>query len=357
MRKNLITAGGLCLIPLLGCQQPPPTVEVTHRMPVDATEVVTGSVERTITATGTLRAVEVVNIENEVPGSIYIANDTTGQRLVEGSVVNVGDTIARITGEDARLHARIESTRLTLANAENELKRLQDLYEDNLIAESDLRNQEVQYENALFQYDQSKLNAAKSTIVTPISGTILNLARDNDQLPIADGMKVNQGFRVAVVAPLHELVADVHLIGPELSRVSVGQDVRISHYAYDDRTAMGTIRHLSPTLDRQTHTFRVEVLIDNADGWLRPGMYCEVNIIINARNNVPVIPRTAITRRSGNQVAFKVDGQRAREQSLIIGLGNDEVIEIIEGLEVGDRVITQGLETIYDGTQIRVTGS
>ena len=272
--------------------------------------------------------------------------------------VSAGDVVARVTGEDARLHARLETTRQALQAAQAHLARRRELHAANLAHEEELQQAEERYETALFNFERSTLDAAKATLTTPINGTILRLARDNHNRPQADGQLVRAGFVVAEIAPLDELIADIDLIGPELGRVEVGLAARIRHYAFDDTLFPGEVIRLSPVLDPVKHTFRAEVTVDNAERLLRPGMFVEVVIVIEQRQDVLVVPREAVANRAGKTVVFALDGQqRVSRRDVRLGLGDDDKVQVMEGVAVGDRVAVRGLETLIDGNRIRIVGS
>lgn len=350
--------GFLLFLPLLaaGCGGTPPDVEVEFRIPVEVESIVSDNVERIIAATGTLRPRSLATLNSEVPGFLYVSRSTTGARLAEGDNVTVGQAIAEITGEDARLHAGIESKRIALENTKTELDRRHNLFEQGLIAETELRQQEVAHESALLDYERSKLNASKSKLSSPIGGVVLTLARNNDNLPVADGQLIAPGFKVAEVAPLGELIADVDLVGPELSQVEVGMEVRVRHFAYKEPNT-GQVLRIAPKLDPQTHTFRIEVQVDNENDRFRPGMFVETNIIAAKRAEVPVVPREAVTRRGDASVVFVVNGQRVDRRTVRLGLSDADKYEVVDGIDIEDQVVVRGLETLTDGTRIRIIGS
>ena len=342
---------------LLGCGAPSDTGEVEFRIPVEVVEIGTGDVEDLVLTTGTLRPPEVVTLNIEAPGYLQIGRDAAGERLVEGAQVTQGQTIAQVTGEDARLHARIESTRSTLSNASAELERRRELFEGGLVAEEELRQSEVAYENALYEFERSKLNASKATLVTPIDGVLLTLARNAAGMPLADGQLVAPGFQVARIAALDPLIADVDLVGPELAKVRPGLDVRVRHYAFAAARLTGKVLRLAPEMNATTHTFRAEVAVDNEAQLLRPGMFVEVTIIAEQRLEVPVAPRESVASRAGKSVVFVLDGQRVSRREVALGLGDDAVVEVVDGLAAGDRIVVRGLETLTDGTRVRVVDS
>ncbi len=359
MKYPTLFAAALCslLLALSGCGAGPSNTEVEFRIPVEVDAVTTDTVEDRIVTTGTLRAPEGVVLNVETPGFLVLGRDAGGRRLAEGSEVKKGQLIAEITGEDARLAARLDATRRHLETAEAEMKRRQRLFEEELIAEEDVRRTEAAYQDALHDFETSQRTADKTRISTPISGVILKLARDATGLPVADGQMVSLGFEVAQIAPLSRLIADIDLVGPELARVRPGQLVRARHYAFEGITIEGRILRLAPSVDPRTHTFRAEVDIDNSQRMLRPGMFVEVSIIVERRSDVTVVPREAVTQRAGRSVVFVLDGQRVVRRNVSLGLGDDDQVEVLEGVEPGDRIVVRGLETLTDQTRVRVVSA
>ena len=339
------------------CAPPPGNVQVEFRIPVEAAEVENGTVEDLVLATGTVRAREIVTLNIETPGRLQVGRDADGLRLAEGSAVRSGQVVARVTGEDARLHAGLESSRRSLEAAEAQLRRRRDLFEEKLASEEELHDMEERVAIARLTYERSVLNAAKAELATPIDGTILRLARNDNGAPMADGQLVNVGFALAQIAPLDELIADIDLIGPELARVRPGLGARIRHYAFEDAGLRGEVVRLSPTMDPVKHTFRAEVLVGNEAMLLRPGMFVEVAVVVERRADVRVVPREAVAKRGGKNVVFLLDGQRVSRRDVALGLGDDEQVQILDGLAIGDRIVVRGLETLTDGARIRVIGA
>ena len=345
------------LVPLIACDGVVTTPPVEFRIPVEVEDVVTGTVEDRIVTTGTLRTRESVILNIEIPGFLALGLDADGNRLTEGSTVAVDQLIAQTTGEDARLASRLDATREQLQATKQELTRRQQLYERKLIAEEDVARARASYENALHDYEMSQRTSERARITTPIAGVVLQLARDQNGLPVADGQKVNQGFEVARIAPTDRLIADVDLVGPELARVRTGQIVRIRHYAFEDVVMEGTILRLSPTMDPGTHSFRAEVEVDNSSALLRPGMFVQAAIIAARHDDIAIVPREAVTQRAGHNVVFVIDGQRAVRRNISLGLTDDDKIEVRDGVKPGERIVVRGLETLTDGTRVRVISS
>ena len=341
---------------VVGCGPGAGDDEVEFRVPVAVEEVTLGTVEDTIVTTGTLRAAELVTLTVESVGVLEIGRAASGRQLAEGDRVHKGEVIARITGEDVRLAARTAATRQRFEAAERDLEATAQLHGQGLITDTQLETAETAYEEARLEFDRSRHTELRNNLVTPLDGVILRLARDSQGQPIASGQLVTPGLAVAQVAPTEMLVADVDVVGPDVARIHVGQTARARHMAWPDKSFGGRVIRLAPTIDTVTRALRSEVEVDNAEGLLRPGMFVEVTVVGELREGVPVVPREAITDRGGKRVVFVLTGQRVARRDVSLGLGDDERVEIRDGVSEGERVVVRGLETLTDQTRVRVTG-
>jgi membrane fusion protein (multidrug efflux system) len=342
---------------LAGCGAGNSVDEVEFLVPVSVSDVGTADVEDRIVATGTLRASRMVSLEVETGGVLEFAKNSEGRRFGEGDRVKAGDIIARITGEDVRLAARTGANLQRFETARDEYESTKELYEEGFRSKSELLTAKSSLEEARVEYERS-LNAEKrSQLTTPIDGVILRLGRDreNQNQPLAGGQFVKPGFEVVRVAPTDHLIADVDLVGQDVARVTKGLPVRVRHYAWEGEYFSGKVIRLAPMIDPTTRALRAEVEVKNPDGRLRPGMFVEVAILKEQRKGVPVVPREAVTDRGGKWVVFVLKGQRVAMKEVVLGLGNDDIVEIRDGLAVGERVVTRGLETLTDQTRVRVT--
>src|SRR5262245_2650863 len=252
---------------------------IEFRVPVFVREVATGAVEDRIVATGTLRAPETVALRADTAGELQIGRDGAGHRLAEGDRVQKGQTIAEITGEEVRLQARSEATTQRYEAALRDFESKQRLFDDGLLSEQEYRQVKTALTEAQVERDQSRLTESRSRLTTPIAGVLLRLGRDEQGRPLADGQLIKQGFEVAQIAPLGNLVADVDLVGPDVARVREGLLTRVRHDAGDAETFEGRVVRLAPAIDSVTRTLRAEVAVSNREGRLRPGMFVEVTMV------------------------------------------------------------------------------
>jgi RND family efflux transporter MFP subunit len=359
MSKRFATLAVLAIAAaaIVACTPPPSDQEIEFRVPVFVREVGTGTVEDRIVATGTLRAPETVALRADTAGALMIARNAAGRRLTEGDRVEAGQTIAEITGEEVRIAARTEATTQRYESALRDWESKKKLYEDGLLSEQEFRQVTTTLADARLELQQSQLTENRSKLITPISGVILHLGRDEQGQRLADGQLVNQGYEVAQVAPTGSLIAEVDLVGPDVARVREGLRCRVRHHAWEEESFDGRLLRLAPTLDPVTRTLRAEVSVSNRESRLRPGMFVEVTMIAERREDVPVIPREALAERGGRKVVFVLRGQKVNRREVVAGLGDDEIVEIRSGVEAGERIVVRGLETLTDGTRVQVSGS
>lgn len=351
----LLYAGGVLLVG--ACSEAVDTPKMELRMPVEVAQVDTGLVEDVVETSGILRTREGVTIAIETPGRLQVGRNRDGDRLREGAVVEAGQVVARVLGEEARLHARVVATRRSLYVAAAELRRQRELSEARLVSQQALQQAEGVFQNALHEYRVSSLSAAKATLTTPIDGTVLHLAREQDGMPLADGQQVRPGFVVAVIAPLDSLIAEIQLMGPDLRRVGPGLEARIGHYAFPDVVLTGRVERVLPQVDPHWQTVQAEILVANERRILQPGMFVEVVIVVERREDVMLVPRTAVVERSGRDVVFMLDGQRVSKRTVHVGLADHERVEVLKGLRTGDTIVERGLMNLVDGARVRVLGT
>lgn len=354
MSINNVRLVSLLLIVLIsGCQPQGGTSAVEFKVPVTVAKVGVATVEDVILTTGTVRAPEVISLTVRNSGLLQITSQKTGQ-FSEGDFVKSGEIIATITGEEARLALKEQLVVQKLEETKKELEATSKLFENNLVSASVNEKAKTAYESAKLEYELSLHNENSNKIISPINGTILKLARNEGQL-MANGQLVHAGQVIAEVASLESVIVDIDLVGKDISRVNPGLTARTSYFAWKELEFPGRVLRLSPTIDERTRSLKAEVEVSNLDFSLKPGMFVEVTLIVEKRENVPVVPRRSLTKRGGRRVVFVVNGLRVEQREVELGLGDDLNVEIRSGLMVGEKVVVLGLEALTDRMPVRVT--
>jgi membrane fusion protein (multidrug efflux system) len=335
---------------LSGCggQTEQRTVDLT--VPVTVQAVRLDTMEATVGATGTLRSSKEARIQTEVEGILRFVARDGGERPAEGMRVTRNQEIARLVNRELEVNARVESRALAKSAAKRTLREQEVLVERKLGTERDLDEARRALAEAESNYEDALVQIAKTTIRTPIAGFLTGLA------DITDGTLVEARTTIATVMDYSRVLVELKIPNAYISSVSPGQIVRMENYALPNRLFRGTIKVVDPAIDPTTRTFRVVGAVKNPDLMLRPGMFVKAEIVTESHENVVVIPRRFVLTRQNRKVVFVEEEGRAQMRNVEFGLEGSEQVEILEGLEPGERLITSNYETLRPRTRVRVTG-
>ncbi len=273
-----------------------------------------------------------------------IAPQTAGR--ISRILVDVGDNVKKgqvVAEMDQTQLAQIE---LQLKNNETEYNRLKELYEVGGLSKSDLDAIEMAYYVSKTQYNNLKENA---TLVSPINGVIT--ARNYDA-----------GDMYAMSAPIYtveQIVPVKLLVGiseTDYTKVKKGDSVEITADALPGQTFNGKVRKIYPTVDPATRTFTVEVVIDNGNSVLRPGMFARAKVNFGMNNSV-VIPDVAVVKQQGSGERFVYvlnEDNTVTYQKVVLGRRMGAEYEVLEGLSDGAKVVTGGMIRLKDGIKVIV---
>jgi membrane fusion protein (multidrug efflux system) len=286
---------------------------------------------RSLTAVGSVSAVQDVMVTTEVPGQIKAIRFESGDRVAAGDVLVILDD-------------SIDAAELAGLRAAKRLADLQYARADKLRRERTMS--EAQYDEAAARRSEADALVAakaahveKKTIRAPIDGT-LGLRR------VDLGDYLAPGAEIVSLQSLDTVFVDYRLPERELARVKVGQDIGIRVQAYPDREFTGRIASIDPAIDVATRMVRIRARLPNEQGLLRPGMFAEVNTREDTVNEVLVVPNTAITYSPyGNSVYLVVDGDgqlKVSRRPVSTGEVRDGMVAIVGGLAAGDRVVAVG---------------
>jgi Cu(I)/Ag(I) efflux system membrane fusion protein len=153
---------------------------------------------------------------------------------------------------------------------------------------------------------------------------------------------------VTLVPPALEVLVNVE--EAHLGQVAEGQTVKLQVAAFPGQTFNGKIASISPTLDNKSRTAAVHIRPDDPEAHLRAGMFAQLSIITAHKRNALLVPNTALlTDGDRPQVVAIGAANTTRRQPVRLGLHDDNVTEVLNGVGEGELVATSGLETLHDG--------
>ena len=281
----------------------------------------------------TVQAFAVNNIAPQSGGRIQKINVEVGDYVGKGQILAEMDRV------------QLDQAKLRLSNAETELGRLKQLYEQGGLAQSDYEAAELNYNVSKSTYD----NLVENTILrSPITGVVTARYYDRgDMYGMASPI-----FTVQQITPVKILVG---ISEGDYTKVSKGDKVTLSVDALPGKTFSGTIKRIYPTIDPMTHTVNVEVQVPNTDRQLRPGMYAKVTVTFGHNRSI-VVPDAAVVRLqgSGQRNVFVVEDGIAVQKEVSLGRHFDGQYEILSGLEEGEQVVVKGGSALRNGAQVEV---
>jgi membrane fusion protein (multidrug efflux system) len=265
----------------------------------------------------------------------------------EGDAVQPGQLLARLDGD--RLRLTLAQTDANLRKLERDYTRTLELAEKGLVPKSTAENTKYDLDALRAAYASAKLELNYTEIRAPIKGVI-------SMRNVKVGNTIMPNDPTFTVTDLDPLVAYVHVPEKEFRKIAPGQNAEVVVDALGAERFVGSISRISPTVDPQTGTFRARVEVPDPSRRLKPGMFARVNIVYERRRDALQLPRSAILDVDGGQSVFVVAGDKAEQRPIRTGLSNGGWIEVVEGLQGSEQVVTVGQAGLKTGTQVKIVG-
>lgn len=295
----------------------------------------------TLQALGTAKANESVMITPQESDVITSLNFSDGQRVETGTV------LAQLNSNEQK--ARLNELNINLAEAERQLKRIQNLVLSNSTSAQLLDEQQARVKALIAQREVAQENLNKTFITAPFSGK-LGLRQ------VSLGAYVKPGDVLTTLDDIKTIKVDFSISERHLPSVNEGQTVFAESVAYPGVQFEGTITNVNSRIDPATRSFSIRTKIDNAAEQLRPGMLLTITLQKRVLNTL-VIDEKALVPDHEDQFVFKVVDGKAVKTKVIIGVRRPGKVQILEGVAIGDEVVVQGTLRIRDGSELRVLNS
>lgn len=361
----------LALSLLHGCgtghSQTPSASAATAAVPVAVAAVRLAPIAASYAGTAALEADHETDVVAKT-GGVLLHID-----IEEGDTVRAGQLLAELDGAQARL--AVDEADATLKKLRSNFARSQELYQRKLLSQKDYDQLRYDLEAQQAVYRQKLLALSWTRITAPIGGVISRRMVKRGNL-----IQTNQAlFHIVDMRPL---LAVLHVPERELGRLQPGQPAHLAVDALGRHDFIGDVLRIAPVVDAASGTFRVTCEFDHDGGVLRPGMFARIAIIYDQRRNALVIPRSAVVEEDGRSAVYVVVHRAARAQAprmpgqrgparaaepppaapvemvrrvlIRTGYGDGDSIEVLAGLERGDRVVTLGQNNLRDGTVVTV---
>jgi membrane fusion protein, multidrug efflux system len=334
----------------ISCRNQNQNYNADIEIPVSVQDIIPRSIEEYVNTSGTAFPIGQMYVKSEITANYFLEkNPRTGKQWQLNDRVKTGDLIARLEDQEYINSLKLETTQLNLELTESELKKQESLYEKGGVTLKDLKTAGINNANAKTSVETAKIQMARTRIISPIEGVIVDLPY------YTQGTRVNSGSNIVQIMDYQMMYMNVQLPEKYIAVIKPGQGVKLTNYTIPKDTIIGNITQLSPAINADTRTFAGNILIHNPNYLLRPGMFVKADIVVNHKDAVIVIPKSIILSRQRGKTVFVVDRTGAASERLVhTGLENLTEVEILDGLSRNDRVVTAGFETLSTRSKVKI---
>ncbi|EGR8988597.1 MexE family multidrug efflux RND transporter periplasmic adaptor subunit [Vibrio vulnificus] len=316
---------------------------------------------------GRVEAVEDTNITAQVSGYLKARHFEEGQLVEKGALL--------YTIEPSSFEAQVASAKASLAQAKASLKKAEldhqrgkNLLPRGSISQSEfdaltagLLGAQAQLEAANAQLKLADVNLSYTQIRAPFSGRI-----SDSKVSTGDLVSPSSGILTTLVSldPIHtafsisereRLALGIERIKGDGSTPSAGVEVQLQLENGKEYPHLGRLDYLGNRIDTKTGTIALRAVVENPDHQLLPGQHIKVNLREKQAKSVVVVPRRAVqTDLEGHFVMVMTPGEVAERRNVSLGAQVEQGVVIRQGLTQDDVVITQGLQRVRNGMQVRV---
>ena len=300
-----------------------------------------------LSAVGSVSPVQGAMISSELPGTVAQVG------FESGAVVKKGDLLVRLdtSPEEAQLHSADADTELARADAE----RARDLATRKVISRAELDAAESKFKQKSAMTDNMRAIIAKKTIHAPFDGIagirVVNV-----------GQTVKEGDHVVPLQSLDPVYVDFALPQQRLADLSKGLEVDMRTDAFPGRVFHGTLTAINSAVDVATRNVSLQATLPNPDHVLRPGMFAKVDVVLPAKEQVLVIPATAIAYAPYGDSVFVIEKKKdektkremqvIRQQFIRTGETRGDFVTVTNGLKGGETIVGSGVFKLRNGMPV-----
>lgn len=407
MKKRIILTMVVLFVPLLvisGCKTKE-TVKPEIYKNVKVTPVQKSSIAIEDEFAGEITAIEQVGVVPKAPGKVSQIFADVGTKVEKGSVLfklDPSDAIAQLNQANASVElarvslsrakgsgysqsliqaqTAVDQTKLAYDDAKSNYENNKVLYDEGAVSQHDFESIKNKTENAKVQYDtavknldllkkglgpdsvqtaQAQLEQAEAslqlaqtqynnlTVTSPIAGVV---AKKNINI----GEAVSSASPAFIVSNTGTLFSELNIPEKLVNKITLGQKLSVAVQTPEEKIIMGEVTNISPIVDEKTRKCDVKVILKDAGNDVRPGMFAKVRLTTEEKKDILTIPNEAVVSEKGLQFVYIVKNGKVSKCPIKIGLANDKITEVVDGLALGDNVILEGQSFLSDGEKVNM---
>ncbi len=322
-----------------GSEGGPPAVAFAAQAVVVAAKV--QAVSETLSLVGTVAANEMVEIKSETEGTVEKVSFTEGQPVKEGDLLlQLDETKFAATANEAEANFK-----LSQANHE----RSKQLFRDKLISQQEFDQIAAQFQANQADLDLKRRQLKDAKIRAPFEGVISSRS-------ISRGQVIGKNTTLTWVVDLDPVKVEFSVPERYVGQVRVGQKIEVTVAAYPGRTYSGEVFFVAPFIEPATRTALVKAMIPNEKHELKPGMFANLDLTLQLKEQAIVIPESSVLASGDGNVIYVIDAQdTAQIRPVKLGIRQAGLVEITAGLQPGERVVAEGLQKVRPGGKVKAS--
>jgi membrane fusion protein, multidrug efflux system len=309
----------------------------TEAVPVQVVSPTIGDISSFLLFSSNMDSEKVVDIYPMTFGIIEKIHFDEGQQVKKGDVLAVlDDREASINEKKADINYR---------NLKNDFERQKEIYEKQMLSKEEFERLRFNMETAKLDWQQKKLSLSYTRITTPISGVVTKRY-------IKIGNRINTSQLSFSVVSDKEKIAVVNIPEQEKDSLYIKQNTVI----YSGKSKVnGFVKRISPAIDPDSGTFKVTVAVRDPKNKFSVGQFVNVKIIKKVHQNAVLLTKDAVIYEGGKCFIFVVDKKNeAIKKTILIGFEEGNIVEVIQGLEKNEKVVTAGKSSLRSKTLVKV---
>jgi len=295
----------------------------------------------TLDALGTAAAKESVTITAKVSEKVDQVHFDSGDTVEAGKVL--------VTLSDRAQSAGVGEAAADYAEAQKTYERIQELAKQQLVAATQLDVQRANRDAARARLEAQKATVGDRVVVAPFAG-VLGLRQ------VSPGSLVTPGTVITTLDDVSAIKLDFSVPERSLGALAVGGSIRASSDAFPGEVFEGRITSVGSRVDPSTRALAARAEFDNPQRRLRPGMLLQVQLEQASRQALQV-PELALDQLGEQAFLYKVVGDKVEHVPVKIGARRPGWVEILDGVQAGDRVVVEGIVKLKDGAKIVEAGA
>jgi RND family efflux transporter MFP subunit len=307
-------------------------------VPVELVTAETHDIPSYFHATGSLEAERQVQLVAKSAGQIVRLAVEEGHRVKKGQVL--------LEIEHREEELLLEQNRIRAETAEREFMRSEGLVQKGLGSDKDFEEKKQRAEVSQLDHNLAKVRLENKIVRAPFSGQIT-------VRHVEFGQTVNVGQELFEIADVSPLEVRIYLPEKVVKQLEPGQPVEIRSDVDPARPFVGKVDRIAPSVDPATSTVKVTLGVANTEGSASVGSFVRARITTDVAEGVVAVPKRALVPEAGVTYLFVAESDTVRKVPVTTGYADDDLVEITDGLRLGQRVVTVGQGGLRHGSKIK----